>query len=81
MHAIQQHDIQSTNETYHLPLIQAVARIIGAERNLLGGQCALNVTQSADLQTADRILSVSSKILKDSGGEPLSKRIHPLSNS
>jgi len=49
-----------------------MARIIGAERNLLGGQNALNATQLADLQTINRILSVSSEISKDSGGDPLS---------
>lgn len=68
MQAIQ-HDIRSTNEIYHLPLINPVARIIGSERNISGG---LNATQLADVQTTDIILSVSSEISKDSSGDPLS---------
>ncbi len=71
MQAIQ-HDIRSTNEIYHLPLINPVARIIGSERNISGGQHALNATQLADVQTTDIILSVSSEISKDSSGDPLS---------
>ena len=39
------------HEIHHLPLVKAMARIIGAERNLLGGQYTLNATQLADLQT------------------------------
>ena len=49
-----------------------MARIIEAERNISGGQYALNATQLGDLQTINRILSVSFEILKDSGGDPLS---------
>jgi hypothetical protein len=62
-------------EIHHLPLVKAMARIIGAERNLLGGQYTLNATQLADLQTISRILSVSTEILKKSRGHPTSKEI------
>jgi hypothetical protein len=55
------------NELFHLPLVEAMARVIGAERNLLGGQCALTVAQVADLQSINRILSVSGQILDKSG--------------
>jgi hypothetical protein len=48
-----QHDIRSTNEIYHLPLINPVARIIGSERNISGGQHALNATQLADVLASD----------------------------
>ncbi|KAF2096267.1 hypothetical protein NA57DRAFT_79034 [Rhizodiscina lignyota] len=60
------------HEIYHLPLVKAMARIIGAERNLVGGQCGLNATQMADLQTINRVLSVSAEILDKSRGNPLS---------
>jgi hypothetical protein len=51
------------NEPFHLPLVKAMARVIGAERNLLGGQSALNTTQIADLQSINEILSISTQIL------------------
>jgi hypothetical protein len=63
------------HEIVHLPLVKAMARIIGAERNLVGGQYALNATQVADLQTINRILSVSTEILKESRGDPMSAKI------
>jgi len=63
------------HEIVHLPLVKAMARIIGAERNLVGGQYALNATQVADLQTINRILSVSTEILKKSGSDPMSAKI------
>ncbi|KAL9124116.1 MAG: hypothetical protein Q9217_006525 [Psora testacea] len=63
------------HEIFHLPLVKAMARIIGAERNLLGGQYALNATQLADLQTINRILSVSDEILKWSRGNSISAEI------
>jgi len=55
------------NELVHLPIVKAMARVIGAEKNLLGGQCALNATQMADLQSINEILSVSAQILEGSG--------------
>jgi hypothetical protein len=63
------------NEIYHLPLVKAMARIIGAERNLLGGQYALNSSERADLQTINRILSVSSKVRKLSEDSSISAEI------
>ena len=65
----------SKHQIVHLPLVKAMARIIGAERNLLGGQNALNATQVADLQTINNILSVSTKILKSSRGKLISAEI------
>ncbi|WEW56612.1 hypothetical protein PRK78_002060 [Emydomyces testavorans] len=59
-------------ETVYLWLVKAMARIIGAERHLVGGQYALNATQLADLQTINRILSISTEILKKSRKDPLS---------
>jgi hypothetical protein len=63
------------HELVHLPLVKAMARIIGAERNLVGGQYALNATQVADLQTINRILSVTTEILKESRRNPMSAEI------
>ena len=51
------------SQLFHLPLVKAMARVIGAERNLLGGQCALNATQLADLQSINKILSLLGQIL------------------
>lgn len=55
------------SESVHLPLVKAMARVIGAERDLLGGQCALSATQIADLQSINEILSVSGQILAERG--------------
>ena len=49
--------------------------IIGAEPNLLGGQSALNATQVADLQTINKILSLSTEILKSSRSKLISVEI------
>lgn len=49
--------------------------MIGAERNLLGGQYAINASQMADLQTLNRILSVSTEALKKNKGTPMSTEI------
>ena len=65
----------SNHNIVHLPLVKAMARIIGAERNLLGGQSALNATQMADLQTINKILSLSTEILKGSRGKLISVEI------
>lgn len=48
----------------YLPLVKAMARVIGAERDLLGGHCTLNATQMADLQTINKILSISGSIIE-----------------
>ena len=45
-----------------LPLVKAMARVIGAEINQRGGQTQLSATQYADLQTINRILREVSKI-------------------
>jgi hypothetical protein len=59
----------------HLPLVKAIARIIGAERDLLGGQSSLNATQIADLQSINEILAMSAQILAESGRNSVSARI------
>jgi hypothetical protein len=63
------------NELPHLPLVKAMARVIGAERDLLGGQSSLNATQLADLQSINEILSMSAQILAESGRNSVSARI------
>ncbi|KAF2191915.1 hypothetical protein K469DRAFT_696005 [Zopfia rhizophila CBS 207.26] len=63
------------NELVHLPLVKAMARVIGAERNLLGGQCTLNAIQIAELQSINKILSVSSQILGESERTAMSAAI------
>ena len=55
------------NEALHLPLVKAMARVIGAERNLLGGQSTLSSTRMADLQTINEVLSVSTQIIEGLG--------------
>jgi hypothetical protein len=52
----------------YLPLVKAMARVIGAERHLLGGQCTMNATQMTDLQTINCILSISGRILEANKG-------------
>lgn len=63
------------HEIVHLPLVKAMASIIGAERKLLGGQYALNATQMADLQTINTILSMSSKTVDNSKGKQIAAEI------
>lgn len=55
------------NQLVMLPLIKAMARVIGAERDMLGGQCALDATQLADLQSINKILSVCSQVVAGPG--------------
>ncbi len=54
----------------HLPLVNAMARVIGAEQDLVGGG-VLTATQLADLQSINKILSVTAEIVKGHGSEPL----------
>lgn len=63
------------NYPKYLPLVQAMARVIGADRNLLGGQCTMNATQLADLQSINRILSISGQILAENGSDIFSSNI------
>ncbi|KAI9655975.1 MAG: hypothetical protein M1821_005036 [Bathelium mastoideum] len=60
---------------FHLPLVKAMARIIGAERNAVGGKHALTGTQVADLQTINTVLAVSSEISNSSRGKLVSREI------
>lgn len=50
-----------------LPLVKAMERVIGAERNLNGGAEGLSAVQMADLQTTNAVLSASSKFLTGAG--------------
>jgi hypothetical protein len=52
-----------------------MARVIGAERNLLGGQCTMNANQFADLQSINRILSIAGQILAENGNDLFSSKI------
>jgi hypothetical protein len=59
------------HEICHLPLVKAMARIIGADRNLFGGQYAINASLIADFQTINRILTISTEALKSLAGNPI----------
>jgi hypothetical protein len=54
----------------HLPLVKAMARVIGAEREIVGGG-VWTATQLADLQSINKILSVTAEIVKGRGSGPL----------
>jgi hypothetical protein len=54
------------NNIVLLHLVQAMARVIGEEKNLVGGNCGRSATQLADLQSINRILSVSGRICRES---------------
>ena len=54
----------------HLALVTAMARVIGAERDLVGGG-VWTATQLADLQSINKILSVTAEIVKGRGSAPL----------
>lgn len=62
---------------FALPILKAMARVIGAERNLFSGQSGLDAIQMADLQTFNEILSVSGQVLEKLGygTKPKSKSI------
>ena len=53
-----------------LPLVKAMARVIGAERDLVGGG-VWTATQLADLQSINKILSVTSQIVSGHASDPL----------
>ncbi|KAJ2899481.1 hypothetical protein MKZ38_003038 [Zalerion maritima] len=59
----------SNDQLGHLPLVKAMARVIGAERKLLGGQAVLTAVEMADLQTINKILSDSARIRGTSKGK------------
>jgi hypothetical protein len=52
------------NKLVHLPLVKAMARVIGAERNLVGGHSSLNATQMADIQSINEILSNTGQVVE-----------------
>jgi hypothetical protein len=49
-----------------LHLVQAMARVIGEERNLVGGHGGWSAAQLADLQSINQILSISRYIFQES---------------
>jgi len=49
-----------------LHLVQAIARVIGEERSLISGCGGWSATQLADLQSINRILSISGQICQES---------------
>lgn len=53
-----------------LPLIKAMARVIGAERNLVGGG-AWTATQLADLESINKALYVTAQIVSGCASDPL----------
>lgn len=59
------------NEGSHLPLISAIVRVFGAQRNLSGGQLGANATQFADLQSVNTILERTARIVL---AQPTDKR-------
>ncbi|PNP44443.1 hypothetical protein TGAMA5MH_03789 [Trichoderma gamsii] len=63
------------NEAVHLDLVKAMARVIGAEKNLLSGQDALDATQIADLQSINEILALSAQIMDKSRRRTKSQEI------
>lgn len=54
------------NKTGFLHLVQAMARVIGEERNLVGGRGGRSASQLADVQSINRILSISGQICQES---------------
>ena len=54
----------------HIPLVKAMARVIGAKRKLIGAGI-LTVTQLAGLQSINKILSVAGQIVSFCVSEPL----------
>lgn len=53
-----------------LSLIKAMARVIGAERNLVGGG-AWTATQLADLESINKVLDVTAQIVSGYASDPL----------
>jgi hypothetical protein len=65
----------TNNKIEVLPLIKAMARVIGAERNLVGGGNGWSAIQLADLQTINRILSILAQICQQSKSNALQSKI------
>jgi hypothetical protein len=63
------------NRIEFLPLIKAMARVIGSERNLVGGREGWSPTEFADLQSINKILSTSEQICQGRGKTVLSSTI------
>nr|QED43031.1 hypothetical protein [Podosphaera virus A] len=49
----------TTEHTYALPLVKAIARIHGAQRNILGGQFSLTGMELAEVQTARKVVAIA----------------------
>ena len=62
--ALPPHSVWFTkHHSIYLPLVKAMARVIGAERDLVGGG-VWTATQLADLQSINEILSVTAQLVK-----------------
>lgn len=69
--ALPSHSVWFTkNHSVYLPLVKAMARVIGAERDLIGGG-VWTATQLADLQSINNILSITAQLVK--GGKSKGK--------
>lgn len=68
----------TNNNIVLLPLVQAMARVIGAEINLVGGLGGWSATQLADVQSINRILSISSQICQESKASELRSKISEI---
>jgi hypothetical protein len=62
------------NEIEFLPMVKATARVIGAERNHVGGG-EWQATELADLQLINRILSIYTQIYQESKSKLLRSRV------
>ena len=71
-----EHVVWITNKKIEIfPLIKAMARVIGAEINLVGGGNGWSAIQLADLQTINRILSILAQICQQSKSNALQSKI------
>ena len=57
----------ANNHPEALHLVKAVARVIGVDKNILGGHSTANAILLADLQTINKVLGVTRKIMKKKG--------------
>ncbi|OBT39655.1 hypothetical protein VE00_10681 [Pseudogymnoascus sp. WSF 3629] len=69
------------NRIEFLPLIKAMARVIGSERDLVGGRDGWSPTECADLQSINKILSTSQQICQRRGKRVLSSDIPGAMNA
>jgi hypothetical protein len=60
------------NKPFLLPLVKAMVRVIAAERDLPVGQNAGSTIQLADIESINKILSMSSQLLSNNRDDPAS---------